>query len=80
MPEENINVDSSFAGDSQNLFERVVCAEYLLAKGHLMSDLEQFPPQIAKNLVAEAHRFAIRKLSNLGLIERYQFGLSFSFN
>jgi hypothetical protein len=48
MPEENINVDSSFAGDSQSLFERVVCAEYLLAKGYLMSDLEQFPLKLQK--------------------------------
>jgi hypothetical protein len=80
MLEKRFNSNLLFAEDSQSLLERVMCAEYLLAKGYLMSDLEQLPPQMAKNLVAEAYRFAARRLSELGFIERYQFRLPFSLN
>ena len=80
MSEESIDTDLLFAGGSQTILERVICTEYLLAKGYLPSDLEELPPQLAKNLVTEACRFATRRLSELGFIERYQFGLSFSLN
>ena len=80
MSEKIIHNNLLFAGGLHTLLERVVCAEYLLTKGYLMSDLEELPPQVAKNLVAEACRFATRRLSTLGFIERYQFGFSFSLN
>ena len=80
MSEKSIHNNLPFAGDSHTLLERVICAEYLLTKGYLTSDLEKLPPQVAKNLIAEACRFATRRLSELGFIERYQFGLSFSLN
>jgi hypothetical protein len=80
MSEESIHNNLFFAGDSQTLLERVICAEYLLAKGYLTSDLEELSPEMAKYLVTEARQFADRRLSELGFIERYQFGLPFSLN
>jgi hypothetical protein len=80
MLEKRFNSNLLFAGDSQAFLEGVICVEYLLAKGYLASDLEGLPPQAAKNLVAEACRFAARRLSELGFIERYQFRLPFSLN
>jgi hypothetical protein len=80
MSEESIDTELLFTGGSQALLERVICTEYLLTKGYLPSDLEELPPQMAKNLVAEAYRFATRRLSELGFIDRYQFGLPFSLN
>ena len=80
MSEESIHNNPFFAGDSQALLERVMCAEYLLAKGYLASDLEELPAQVAKNLLAEACRFATRRLFELGFIERHQLGLPFSLN
>ena len=80
MSEESIDTNLLFAGASQALLERVICTEYLLTKGYLPSDLEELPPQMAKNLVAEACCFATRRLSELGFIERYRFGLPFSLN
>jgi hypothetical protein len=80
MSEKSIHNNLLFAGGLHTLLERVMCAEYLLAKGYLLSDLEELPPQVAKNLVAETCRFATRRLSKLGFIERYQFGFSFSLN
>jgi hypothetical protein len=80
MSEENSNTDLPFTGGSQTFLERVMCTEYLLAKGYLMSELEQLPSQVAKSLLAEACRFAAHRLSKLGFAERYQFEFSFSFN
>ena len=80
MSDKSIPTNLLFAGGSHALLERVICSEYLLTKGYLTSDLEELPPQVAKNLIAEACRFATRRLSELGFIERYQFGLSFSLN
>jgi hypothetical protein len=80
MSEESIDTDLLFAGGSHALLERIICTEYLLTKGYLPSDLEELPPQVVKNLVAEACRFATRRLSELGFIERYQFGMPFSLN
>ena len=80
MSEKSIHNNLLFAGGSHTLLESVMCAEYLLAKGYLPSDLEELPPQVAKRLVAEASRFVTRRLSKLGFIERYQFGFSFSLN
>jgi hypothetical protein len=80
MLEKRFNSNLPFAGGSQALLERVMCAEYLLAKGYLASDLEELPAQVAKNLLAEACRFATRRLSELGFIERHQLGLPFSLN
>jgi hypothetical protein len=80
MLEKSFNSNLLFAEGSQSLLERVMCAEYLLAKGYLMSDLEQLHPQMAKNLVAEVYRFATRRLSELRFIKRNRFRLSLSFN
>jgi hypothetical protein len=80
MSEENIDTDLPSKGGSQTFLEHVVCTEYLLAKGYLVSDLEELPSKVAKNLIAEACRFTARRLSELGFIERYQFGFSFSLN
>jgi hypothetical protein len=80
MSVERIDTDLLFAGGSQALLERAMCADYLLARGYLTSDLKELPPQVAKNLVAEARRFAARRLSALGLTERFQFRLPFSLN
>lgn len=80
MSKEIMDTDLLFAGGLQTLLERVICAEYLLAKGYLTSDLDELPPQVAKSLVAVACRFATRGLSELRFIERYQFGFSFSLN
>jgi hypothetical protein len=80
MFEENTEPNQFFSGSSQALLERVMCAEYLLAKGYLTSDLEELPPQVTKNLVTEACRFATRRLAEFGLIESFPFWLSFSLN
>jgi hypothetical protein len=80
MFEENTDANLSFTRGSRTFLEHVMCAEYLLAKGYLMSDLEELPSQVAKNLIAEACRFTARRLSELGFIERCQFRLSFSLN
>lgn len=45
-----------------------------------MSELEELPHQVAEKLVAEAYRFAARRLTGFEFIERYQFRLSFSLN
>ena len=72
--------DLPFTRGSQAFLEHVMCTEYLLAKGYLMSELEELHPQAAKNLVVEARWFTTRRLSELWFIERYQFGLLFSLN
>jgi hypothetical protein len=80
MSEQNTDTHLPFTGGSQTFLEQIMCAEYLLANGYLTTDLEELPSQVAKNLVAEACRFAARRLSGFGFIERYQFRLSFSLN
>jgi hypothetical protein len=80
MSEENIDADLLFTGGSQTFLEQIMCTEYLLAKGYLVSDLEELPSKVAKNLIVEACQFTACRLSELGFIESYQFGLSFSLN
>ena len=78
MFKKSINLNWLLPGVSQTFLEHIMCTEYLLAKGYLMSELEKLPSQVAKKLVAEACRFAARRLSGFGFIERYQFRLLFS--
>jgi hypothetical protein len=80
MSEENIDTDLPFTGGAQTFLEHIMCTEYLLAKGYLMSELEELPAQVSENLMAEACRFAARRLSGFGFVERYRFRLSFSLN
>jgi superfamily I DNA and/or RNA helicase len=80
MAEETIELDLLLAGGSQAILERTLIAEYLLGKGYLMSDLKELPPQVTKSLMGEAYRFVARRLAELGLIEKFQFRLSFSLN
>ncbi len=80
MSEKSVDLDLLLAGNSQSILERTLVAEFLLGKGYLTSDLEVLPPQVAKSLMGEAYRFAARRLSELGFIERFQFRLPFSLN
>ena len=80
MYKKSADLSWPLPGGVQTVLERTLVAEYLLSKGYLASDLKELPPQVAKNLVAEAWRFATRKLSELGLIKRYQFRMLFSLN
>lgn len=80
MSEKSIHNNLLFAGDSHTLLERVICAEYLLTKGYLTSDLEVLPPQVAKSLMDEAYRFAARRLAEFEFIDSFQFRLPVSLN
>ena len=80
MLEKRFTSNLPFAGGSQALLERVLCAEYLLAKGYLTSDLEELSPQAAKSLMDEASRFATRRLAEFEFIDSFQYRPPFSLN
>ena len=54
--------------------ERILVVDYLLWQGYLPSDLDYLPNEQAESLLNEAHRFARRKVHELGfdfLLTRY---------
>ena len=46
--------------------ERILVVDYLLWQGYLPSDLDYLPNELAESLLNEAHRFARRKVHELG--------------
>jgi hypothetical protein len=57
-----IDLNRFLAESPPSILERTLMAEYLLAKGYLMSDLTTLPPQVATDLMAEARRFSAIRL------------------
>lgn len=52
--------------------ERALIAEFLLAKGYLMSDLKDLPEQEARQLMTEACRFAGLRLTEIEARARFR--------
>jgi hypothetical protein len=80
MSEETIDLNLLFAGDAHSVLERTLMAEYLLARGYLVSDLESLPAKEAKRLMSEAVEFSARRFLRFEFTDRFhgRFRLPFS--
>lgn len=82
MSEETIGLNLLFAGGVNSVLEHTLMAEYLLAHGYLVSDLENLPIKEAKRLLSEALEFSTRRLLEFESTDRFhgRFRLTFSLN
>ena len=65
MVAKKVAVDKRIANGPHSLLERTMIAEYLLAKGYLLSDLKDLPEEEAKKLMKEACLYANLKLAEI---------------
>ena len=60
-----LQIDNNVETGLQSTLERAYIKEYLHDKGFSLEDLETLPEEQAKNLMAEACRFASLKLAEM---------------
>ena len=65
MSGKRSDLDAFFTRPVSLTLERVLVMDYLLAQGFLPCDLQDLPPEQVAALLAEARRFAIRKLADV---------------
>jgi hypothetical protein len=56
----------------QSMLERILISDYLLAKGYLMSELDQLPEPEAKKLMNEACLYATLKMAEIEARAKFQ--------
>ncbi|MFN2195386.1 MAG: hypothetical protein ACK2UW_04600 [Anaerolineales bacterium] len=60
-----VTLTRRLANGPQSILERALIAEFLLAKGYLLSDLENLPEQEAKDLMKAACLYAGLRLAEI---------------
>jgi hypothetical protein len=65
MKNLKVTLKHRLANGPQSVLERALIAEYLLAKGYLLSDLKYLPEQEAKDLMKAACLYAGLKLAEI---------------
>ena len=74
------NLDRLFGKYPQSILERTLIAEYLLAGGYLISDLELLPLWVANQLIIEARRFAEQRMVETNAKDDYHWDFRPSIN
>ena len=65
MSKEANGLNRRLMKDPQSVLERTLVAEYLICKGFLVSDLDQFPSDVAQNLMMETIQFVNLRLDDM---------------
>ena len=65
MSKEITDSNQLWLDSPQSILERTLIAEFLFCQGHLVSDLVELPPQIAKKLMEETGHFTEIRMAEI---------------